>query len=114
LANDAVVFCGEAAIPTGVGITAEGDEFVGAEEANLDTVGKDDAEEAGEFPGGDGVDVDAVEEDLAGERRLHGAKSAQEGGLAGAIGAEQTDEAALGEMEVQISGDGMTGIADGE
>lgn len=64
-ANDAVVVVGQATVPACIRISSKRDEFVRAEQAHLDAVRQDNAQEACQFRRRDRMNIDSIQQDLA-------------------------------------------------
>ena len=72
----------------------------------------DHGEAARELACGHAVDVNGVEEDLPTRRREHPAEGADDGGLAGAVRANEANELAAGEGDGDVSEDGQIVVSD--
>src|SRR5690606_17763677 len=65
--------------------------------------------------GGKPAEFVAVEEDAAAAKRHEAGEGAQERGLSGAVGAQEGDDGAVGDLEAELFDDGgAVAVADGE
>jgi len=118
LVDNLMVLGAEATQEARVGLAAQGDEFADGESAHGDAVGGDEADEARTLALRDVIDILALDFDGSRQGACGAGECTQQGGLAGAVLAQQSDESALmhGEVEVaeQRSDTLALRIADGE
>lgn len=101
-----------------MGLAAQGDEFADGESAHSDAVGGDEADEARTLALRDVIDILALDFDGSRQGASGAGEGTQQGGLAGAVLAQQGDESALMHGEVEVAeqrGDTLAlRVADGE
>lgn len=118
LVDNLMVLGAEATQEARVGLAAQGDEFADGEAAHSDAVGRDEADEARTLALRDVIDILALDFDGSRQGACGASEGTQQGGLAGAVLAQQGDESALMHGEVEVAeqrGDTLAlRVADGE
>jgi hypothetical protein len=99
--DSAAIVGGEASEEAGVGVSAEGDEVIDGESAAVRLLGEDDTDRPCQFLLCIPPDGLAEEVYFAAGRRQEAAEGSQEGGLAGAVDAEQAGECGMRGLEVE-------------